>query len=140
MSNEYISDVNLAQTRMSVGSLRKNPSNYQVFSFYISMGFLFGVSVLVGSLVAIQTEDQQMSSSTLSILVAVNIAVSVILFFSYTTYIRNIGKYVHGRIKPINPEDNCASRPTGFSPTSQTPQLINRSTPQSSLGHGFAHR
>lgn len=130
MSNDFINDVNLAQTRMSVGSLRKNPSNYQVFSFYISMGFLFGISILIGTLVAIQTEDQQMTSGTLLILIYVNIVVVVILFLSYTTYLRNIGKYVHGRIKPLNPNDGCTRSPSGYSPTQGTPQLKNQTPGQ----------
>lgn len=117
MGDEYTNEVNRAQTRMAVGSLRKNPSNYQVFSFYISMGFLFGVSILIGTLVAIQTEDQQLSSGTLSILVILNIVVAIVLFISYTAYLRNIGKYVHGRIKPLNPNDGCKQEHSGFSPS-----------------------
>jgi hypothetical protein len=129
--DEYTSEVTRTQTRMAVGSLRKNPSNYQVFSFYISMGFLFGVSVLLGSLVAIQTEDQKMSSSTLLILVFLNIVTVIILFLSYTFYLRNIGKYVHGRIKPLNSNDGCTQQPSGYSPSRQSTPTVNASNSSS---------
>lgn len=101
MSDTFISDINNANNRMAISALRKNPANFKVFSFYISLGFIFGISVLAGSLVAIYNEDQEMSPNTLKILVFLNIATVVVLFLSYLTYIRNIGKYVYGRIKPI---------------------------------------
>lgn len=99
--SDFLNDVKLAHTRMSVGSLRKNPSNYQVFSFYITLAFLFGISILLGTLITFSTEDQNLSPSATMVLVFINTTVVIVLFIAYNTYLKNIGKYVYGRMKPI---------------------------------------
>lgn len=125
---DYLNDVKLAHTRMSIGSLKKNPSNYQVFSFYITMAFIFGISILLGSLITFTTEDQNLSPSATMILVFINTAIVIILFIAYNTYLKNIGKYVYGRMKPIQENVNKSDKSlvnvhTGTSAPTQRPSI-----------------
>ena len=87
---------------MSVGSLHKNPTNYSVFSFFISLAFIFGLSIVLLSLIAVYVEDQNTSPNIMiGIIVAVGVS-CVALFFAYNRYLQNIGRYVQDRMKPLN--------------------------------------
>ena len=107
VSNEVLSSVEKAYSIMSLGQLKKNSSNYLVLSFLISISFILGISIMIGTLVAFLHEDQNLSIGTTSILVIINFVIIIILFIAYNTYLRNIGKYVHGRMRPLtgNQED-----------------------------------
>ena len=100
-----------AESRAALGSIKYNASNYQVFSFGISITFLLGIAVLGGTFVAIQSEDQNMSENTLMIIIILDAAVVAALFLAYISYLRNIGSYIYGRMQPFgfNRPSSCQS-------------------------------
>ena len=90
--------VSNAEYRAALGSIKYNASNFQVFTFWIATLMLAGFAVLAGSLVAIQAETD-MSSQVLTSVIAADAVFLVILALTYLSYLRNIGRYVSGRIK-----------------------------------------
>ena len=109
-------DISNAEYRAALGSINYNASNFQVFSFIIGMTFLLGVTILVLTLVTIQTEDQTMDKNTLIAIAIADAVFLVLIAVAYLNYLRNIGKYVYGRIRPVTAIDTkCARRPTGTS-------------------------
>lgn len=112
-----------AEYRAALGSIRYNASNFQVFTVSIAGSFLIGMAVLAGSFVAIQSEDQNMTSATLTGLIIADGVILGILFLAYIGYLRNIGIYIFGRVKPsFDTPENIAKCPkpvpTGTSPLS----------------------
>ena len=110
------SDISNAEYRAALGSINYNASNFQVFSFIIGMTFLAGVTILVLTLATIQAEDQTLDKNLLLGLSLADGIVLVLIGIAYLNYLRNIGKYIYGRIRPVTAIDTkCARRPTGTS-------------------------
>lgn len=110
-----------AEYRAALGSIRYNASNFQVFTVGIAAAFLIGSAVLAGTFVAIQSEDQNMPSATLLALIITDGVFLGLLLLAYLGYLKNIGMYIFGRIKPAfdSPENiaKCPKNaPTGTSP------------------------
>jgi len=106
-----------AGIRASLGSIHYNASNYQVFSFSIAITFLLAISIFVGTFVAIQTEDFNMDSTTLTGIIILDFVFVGLLFLAYNAYLRNIGKYIYGRMRPIGwkPDSSCPRYSSGTS-------------------------
>lgn len=91
-----------AEFRAALTSIDFNASNYQVFGVAVAMTFLFGLTILVGTLVAMLVQDQDMPQEAFYAMMIADGVVCVALLLAYFAYLRNIGKYVYGRIKPVN--------------------------------------
>jgi len=104
-----------AGIRASLGSIHYNASNYQVFSFSIALTFLAALSIFVGTFVAIQTEDFNMDAATLTGIIILDFVFVGLLFLAYNAYLRNIGKYIYGRMRPIGwkPDSSCPRYSSG---------------------------
>jgi Ca2+/Na+ antiporter len=105
-----------AQYRAAIGSLNFNGSNFQVFSFGIGITIIVSLSLLAGGLIGIGTEDETIRPDILNAFAIVMLICCVLLALAYIAYLRNIGKYIYGRIKPFNfgsRPDECAPAPTG---------------------------
>jgi uncharacterized membrane protein len=98
----YLDSLNISNTRMSIGSLHKNPTNYSVFSWFISIAFIFGLSIIILSFVALYVENQNTSPALLKGLIIANGVACVAIFLAYNRYLQNIGRYVQDRMKPLN--------------------------------------
>ena len=112
-----------AEYRAALGSIRYNASNFQVFTVGIASSFLLGVAVLAGTFVTIQAEDLNMPTTTLIALVITDGVFLGLLFLAYISYLRNMGMYIFGRVKPaFDSPENIAKCPknvsTGTSPNS----------------------
>jgi len=109
--------VSNAEFRAALGSIRYNASNYQVFSFSIAFSFLLGFGILFGVLVGLQGADTNVSSNVLYGLTLVSAILIVVIFIAYTGYLRNIGKYIYGRMRPLSfgKPSKCKAAPTGTS-------------------------
>ena len=106
------SQVKNAEYRAALGSIHYNASNFQVFTVSIAFAFLIGMAVLAGTFVAIQSEDQGMSGPTLLGIVIADGVILGFLFLAYIGYLRNIGKYIFGRVKPaFDSPENIAKCP-----------------------------
>ena len=101
-----------AEYRAALGSIQYNASNFQVFTVTIASIFLLGMAVLAGTFVAIQADDQNMVTSTLLGLVIADGVFLGLLFLAYIGYLRNIGQYIFGRMKPaFDSAENIAKCP-----------------------------
>jgi hypothetical protein len=109
-------EISNAEYRAALGSINYNASNFQVFSFIIGITLLFGVTTLVLTLVTLQAEDQKMNKTALFTVSIIDGFFLVLIGFAYINYLRNIGKYIYGRIRPVTSSDTkCPRRPTGTS-------------------------
>ena len=80
------------------------------------MTFLVGITILVLTFVTIQSEDQTMDKNALFGIAVADTVILVLIAIAYLNYLRNIGKYVYGRMRPVTSNDTkCARRPTGTS-------------------------
>lgn len=100
-----------AEYRAALGSIKYNASNFQVFTPWIALMILVGFTVLAGSFVAMQSNDN-MSSGALTTTIIADALFLVILALAYLAYVRNVGRYATGRIKSsfVTPENvaKCA--------------------------------
>lgn len=107
-----------SQYRAALGSINFNASNFQVFSFLIGVSILVGLSLIAGGLIGINSEDETLSTAVLYGFAIVMTICLAAIFLAYVSYMRNIGTYIYGRMKPFNfgtrPID-CAPSPTGTS-------------------------
>jgi len=107
-----------SQYRAAIGSINFNASNFQVFSFIIGISILVSLSIIAGGLIGIGSEDETLQTSALypfAIVMAISLFV---ISIAYLSYMRNIGTYIYGRMKPFNFDENsdmkqCKSTPTG---------------------------
>jgi len=95
---DQIEDANF---KAALRTINFNTSNFQILTFPIAITFLLGISVLLGTLITIQSADYDITSRILAIISLLDLVFIVLLFIAYWTYIRNIGKYIMGRIFPI---------------------------------------
>lgn len=125
--DDLSSQVQNSEYRAALGSIHYNASNFQVFTVSIAGAFLVGMAVLAGTFVAIQNDDQNMLPATLMTIVIIDGVVLGILFFAYMGYLRNIGRYIFGRVKPsFDSEENLKKCPK-FVSTGTTPSNGPRS-------------
>ena len=107
-----------SQYRAALGSINFNESNFQVFSFVIGISILLGVSMIAGGLIGINSEDETLSVNVLNAFAIVMALSLAAILLAYVSYLRNIGTYIYGRMKPFNfgqrPID-CEPAPTGTS-------------------------
>lgn len=109
--------INNAEYRAALGSINFNASNFQVFTFIIGITFLISLTFIVTSLVIIQSEDQAMPSSVLYGLGITTLIFLVLMAAMYFTYLKNIGRYIYARIRPVSTSMSaCKRRSTGTSP------------------------
>ena len=107
-----------AEFRVALGSINYNASNFQVFSFGIAFTFLVGMATLAGITVAIASADQELTEFETTTLAVITGCLLAAVFVSYSAYLRNMGKYIYGRIRPISfdpTKNDCARVPTGTS-------------------------
>lgn len=91
-----------AEFRAAVESIDIRGSNFQVFTFWIAAGLLIGIVTVALTVGVIQTQDQgfpEYGVTTSLILVVLSI---VAIVLAYLAYLRNMGKYVYGRVRPLN--------------------------------------
>ena len=91
-----------AQYRAAIGSINFNASNFQVFSFFIGFTIILGLSLIAGGLIGIGSEDQTLPQTTLNPFAIVMTVSVVFVALAYVAYLRNIGTYIYGRMKPFN--------------------------------------
>jgi len=115
-----------AQYRAAIGSINFNGSNYQVFSFSISLMMLIGIVVILGSLVAIQSEDDLLSTKALQVFSVSALFCVAGLFIAYISYLKNIGKYIYGRMKPFDFIKSSDCRPSLTSETTSNSRSLNK--------------
>jgi hypothetical protein len=91
-----------ATIRGSFASIGINGSNYAVLSSWIIVLVVFSLSAIGATLVAWQASDQDpsMSPATTKNLIYLDLACIVFIGIAYIGYLRNVGTYVYGRIKP----------------------------------------
>jgi len=110
---QMVSNTNV---RSGLESIDIRGSSYQVFSFFVSFSFIVGLSTILAAIIAIQTYDTEVTDTnlyTLSIIVIVFIALVAV---AYITYLRNIGRYIYGRIRPISlTETECSKFKRSYS-------------------------
>jgi hypothetical protein len=94
--------ISAADYRVALGSINLDATNYQVFTPYIAFVFLFGVATLVATIIYVQIDDQTIPQGTYLIISVLDGVILVLLFLAYLSYLRNIGRYVYGRIRPID--------------------------------------
>jgi hypothetical protein len=91
-----------SQYRAAIGSINYNASNFQVFSFTIGVSVLFGLSLIAGGLIGINTEDETLNQDVLNAFAIVMTICLGLIVLAFTAYLRNIGTYIYGRMKPFN--------------------------------------
>ena len=91
-----------ANVKSALSAIRINPANFQVFSVWIAASFFIGLLVILGSSVQFLASDQSMTNNETNVLVVLDLIVVGLLVFAMLAYLRNIGKYVYGRIRPIS--------------------------------------
>jgi len=94
-------NVNQAQIVSAFNSIQKNGSQYATLTFYIAVLMAVTIIVIFVSLVVLQIRDQAMAKNDAVALLAVAIAATILLLFTYFAYLRNIGQYVYSRIRPV---------------------------------------
>jgi len=96
-----------AEVRAALTSINYNAANYQVLTGTIAFALLGSLTIIGASYISIQGQDQTMGSNTLVSLCIADIVFAVFIVFGYILYLRNIGRYVYGRIRPVGwtPED-----------------------------------
>lgn len=87
--------------RSALGSIDYSSSGYQILTFPIGLGIIFAMSTLAGTFIAIQSEDQNMSTSNLEIVAALDVVAIIVLLLCFIFYLRNIGRYTYSRFKPV---------------------------------------
>jgi hypothetical protein len=116
-----------SQYRAALGSINFNASNFQVFSFIIGISILVGLSLIAGGLVGIQSEDETLQKEVLYGFAIAMMISAIFLVIAYVSYMRNIGIYIYGRMKPFNFGDrpiDCAPSPTGTSRVSYASRSV----------------
>jgi glucan phosphoethanolaminetransferase (alkaline phosphatase superfamily) len=71
-------------------------------SFFISFGFLVGLATLLGTLIIIHAYDTAISRGSLYTLTVLMFLSLLFVGIAYTSYLRNIGRYIYGRIRPVS--------------------------------------
>jgi len=111
MSDQILSAqmVSNSEVRRGLESIDIRGSSYQVMSFFISFGFLVGLATLLGSLIIIHAYDTAISRGSLYTLTVLIFLSLLFIGIAYTSYMRNIGRYIYGRIRPVSlTETECA--------------------------------
>jgi Na+-transporting methylmalonyl-CoA/oxaloacetate decarboxylase gamma subunit len=90
-----------AEVRAALSSINYNGANYQTLTGTLAIGMLGSLAFIAATYIAIQGQDQTMGSTTLVALAGIDIAFIVLIILAYFVYLRNIGRYVLGRMRPV---------------------------------------
>lgn len=106
-----------SEFRVALSSINYNASNFQVFSFGIAFVLMLGLATLAGINIAIYSSDQELSGQQTIGLASFCVIIIVFVFVAFTAYMKNVGKYVYGRIRPItfDKASTCTRKPVGSS-------------------------
>ena len=106
-----------SEFRVALSSINYNASNFQVFSFGIAFVLMLGLATLAGINIAIYSSDQELTDQQTIGLASFCIIIIVFVFVAYTAYMKNVGKYIFGRIRPITFDEmpKCARKAQGSS-------------------------
>ena len=91
-----------AEFRAAIESLNINASNFQVFTFWIAAGMLLGIVTIGLTIGVIQTQDETFPESSLTIAAIIDLIALAAIVLAYLAYLRNVGKYIYGRVRPVN--------------------------------------
>jgi hypothetical protein len=80
-----------------------NASNYAVLSAWVIILAVFSLSVIGATLVAWYANDQDPSMTPMMTrnLIYLDLSCLILLGFAYLLFLRNVGRYIYGRIKPV---------------------------------------
>jgi hypothetical protein len=106
-----------AEFRVALSSINYNATNFQVFSFGIAFVLMLGLATLAGINIAIYSSDQELTDQQTVGLASFSVVIIVFVFVAFTAYMRNVGKYIFGRIRPITFDQvpKCTRKPQGSS-------------------------
>ena len=90
-----------AQSRAALESVDLSASNFQVLSATIALGMVVSISGIGASIAFLQASDQTTSSQQVTAFTIAEFVLVAILALVYTSYLRNIGRYIYGRIRPV---------------------------------------
>lgn len=90
-----------AEFRAAIESLDIKAANFQVFTFWIASGLLVGLITIGVTLGIVQTQNQTMADSALLGVLIIDVLAIGALLLAYLFYLRNVGKYIYGRIRPV---------------------------------------
>ena len=93
-----------AELRNALNSINFDASSYKVLDVYIIFAFILGLSIIGGSLIVFTSSDLDPSLTegvSRSLIITDFIFIGVILI-AYFSYLKNIGYYIYGRIKPFD--------------------------------------
>jgi hypothetical protein len=93
-----------AELRNALNSINFDASSYRVLDIYIIFGFILGLSVIGGSLIVFTSSDldPSLTEGVSRGLIVTDIIFIVIILIAYFSYLKNIGYYIYGRIKPFD--------------------------------------
>jgi hypothetical protein len=93
-----------AELRNALNSINFDASSYRVLDFYIIFTFILGLSVVGGSLIVFTSSDldPSLTEGVSRGLIIGDIIFVVFILVAYFFYLRNIGYYIYGRIKPLD--------------------------------------
>jgi hypothetical protein len=97
-------DPESSEVRFALSAINYNATNYKVLDVFIILSIIFSIATIAGSLVAFQASDQDPSLSpqaTKGFIIVDFVALGLILV-AYISYLRNVGNYIYGRIKPFD--------------------------------------
>jgi uncharacterized BrkB/YihY/UPF0761 family membrane protein len=101
MSDEEIANIADASVRRALDAIDIPSATFQVWTPAIVLLFLFTIVMLFTTIVFVTVEDQNVEPSTLLGLVLTDIVLLILSFIFFFILLRNIGKYVYGRISPV---------------------------------------
>jgi|OM-RGC.v1.023559465 hypothetical protein len=113
-----------AEVRAALSSINYNGANYQTLTGAVAVMMLGSLAIIAAGYISIQGQDQTMSSTTLRVLAGIDIALVILILLGYIYYLRNIGRYVLGRMRPVGFEkaDATCRSPSAVAGTVMTQQ------------------
>jgi len=90
-----------AEVRAALGSISYNGANFQTLTSALAFGLFGTLAIIAATYISIQGSDQTMSAQTLVSLCIFDLILVVLIAIAYIYYLRNIGRYVYGRIRPV---------------------------------------
>lgn len=93
-----------AELRNALNSINFDATSYRVLDVYIVLAFVFGLSIIGGTLIVFTSSDldPSLTEGVSRALIYVDMLFLLIILLAFFSYIRNIGSYIYGRIKPFD--------------------------------------
>jgi len=90
-----------AEVRAALGSINYNGANFQTLTTWLALGLFGSLAIIAATYISIQGSDQTMGAGYLRVLCVIDLIGVGLIALCYIFYLRNIGRYVYGRIRPV---------------------------------------